>query len=240
MVEETAEAGAPKPAISPDELQGRRRLAGLLALAALATLVALSDVLYDVVFALLGNLESLVAVNPLLAAAVYVLLTAMSAMLSFFSTAVLAPAAVHLWGGWITLLLHWGGAIIGGLGAYGIGRGLGRPATKALVGVERLSYWGSRLARRASFGAVLALQLALQSEIPGYVLGTLRYPLLLFTAALALGTLPYAVGIVYMGRLFLDRRPVLVVLVAVAALGLVAFSLARLRRLLKEPDPADG
>lgn len=104
-------------------------------------------------------------------------------------------------GGWTTFLLHWGGSLLGGVGAYGIGRWLGRWAASTVVGDERVRFWTQRLGTHASFGVVVLLQIALQSEIPGYVLGTLRYRFGVLLSALALGTGPYAVGTVYLGQL---------------------------------------
>ncbi len=216
---------------------GHRGWIGAAAFVALGALVALSDALHRVVAGIIVDFELLVGLHPLLAVSAYLLLTALSAMLSFFSTAALAPLAVHVWGGWTTFLLHWGGSLLGGIGAYGIGRWLGRPVASAVVGEERVRFWSARLETQASFGVVLLLQIALQSEIPGYVLGTLRYRFAWFLGALALGTLPYAAGTIYLGRLFLERRPVVLLLVAALGVGLAVWSVRRLHRTLKSPNP---
>jgi len=218
---------------------GHRGWIGIAAIVALGGLVAASDALHRLVTGIAADFELLVGLHPLLSLSAYLLLTALSAMLSFFSTAVLVPLAVHAWGGWETFLLHWGGSLLGGLGAYAVGRLLGRRVANAVVGAERVSFWSARLGTRASFGVVLLLQIALQSEIPGYVLGTLRYRFPLFIGALALGTLPYALGMIYLGNLFLDRRPVLLVLVAALGIGLAVWAISRLHRVLAAPSPAD-
>jgi uncharacterized membrane protein YdjX (TVP38/TMEM64 family) len=217
-----------------------RRHWGLVVLSAVAALLVVSDSLHRLASGMIAGFEPLVSLHPILAAVTYLLLTALSAMLSFFSSAVLVPVAVHVWGGWGTLLLHWAGSLLGGVGAYAIGRWLGRPVARALVGEDRVAYWGARIGAGASFGVVLLLQLALQSEIPGYVLGTLQYRFRVFAGALALGTLPYAIGAIYIGRFFLDRRPLLLMLVATLAIGLAAWSLRRLRRTLRSSGAAAG
>lgn len=73
------------------------------------------------------------------------------------------------------------------------------------------------LDKQPSFGSVLLFQLALPSEIPGYLLGLARYPLPRYLAALMLAELPYAVGTVLLGIGFVNRDTT--TLVAVCIVG---------------------
>ena len=57
---------------------------------------------------------------------VFVLVSALSAMLAFFSSAVVVPVAVYAWGNATTLALLWGAWLLGGIGSYVVGRTLGR------------------------------------------------------------------------------------------------------------------
>ena len=65
----------------------------------------------------------------------------------------------------------------------------------------------------------MLVQLALPSEIPGYLFGLARFPLRRYLAALAIGELPFAVGTVYLGAGFLEKR--IAVLLAVGAAGIL-------------------
>ena len=160
---------------------------------------------------------------------VFVLLSAASAMLAFFSSMVLVPVAVHTWGEWVTGLLLWGGWLLGGVSSYGVGRYLGRAVVAWLVPLERLEYFETRLWARAGFPVILVFQLAVPSEIPGYVLGTMRYRFGVYLAALALAELPYAVGGVLLAGSFLRGQYVVLLALGVAMIALVAWALNRLR-----------
>jgi hypothetical protein len=53
---------------------------------------------------------------------------------------------------------------------------------------------------------VMLFQFALPSEVPGYLLGVVRYSFLRYIAVVAVGELPYAVGTVVLGTSFVQRR----------------------------------
>jgi hypothetical protein len=74
---------------------------------------------------------------------------------------------------------------------------------------------------------VLLFQLAVPSEIPGYVLGLAGCRFRTFVIAMALGELPFAIGAVYLGESFLDRNYAL--LLAIGITG-IAFSWVMFRR----------
>src|SRR5690606_25139372 len=90
-----------------------------------------------------------------------------------------------------------------------------------------------RLRPDTPVGVVLLVQLALPSEILGYVLGLVRCPLRRYQLALMLAELPYAVATIYISAGLVERRGVLIVIpgLAVVALGVVAYYAVR-RRLL--------
>ena len=155
---------------------------------------------------------------------VFVALAALSAMIAFVSSAVLIPVAVYVWGPWVCFALLWAGWFLGGLAAYAIGRYLGRPIVHRLVrpaALERQERWAR--SRRSLIGIVL-LQLAIPSDLAGYVFGLIRCPFLPFVGALALAEVPYALGAVYLGVSFVERRiiPLLLLGVAGVLLSVVA------------------
>ena len=67
-----------------------------------------------------------------------------------------------------------------------------------------------------TFGHVLLFQLAVPSEIPGYVLGLAGCRFRTFAIAMALGELPFAIGAVYLGESFLKRNYALLLTIGVA------------------------
>jgi len=168
--------------------------------------------------------EGVIRQQPAWGMVIFVVLAALSAMIAFVSSAVLIPVAVYVWGPWVCFALLWAGWFLGGLAAYAIGRYLGRPIVHRLVrpaALERQERWAR--SRRSLVGIVL-LQLAIPSDLAGYVFGLIRCPFLPFVGALALAELPYALGAVYLGVSFVQRRilPLLLLGLAGALLSVLA------------------
>ncbi|HEX5830246.1 MAG TPA: VTT domain-containing protein, partial [Gemmatimonadaceae bacterium] len=200
----------------------------LVALGGGLALVVASEALHDLVLHMLAATELAIAEHPVLGASTFVLLAALSAMLAFVSSAVLVPVAVYAWGVPTTVLLLWVGWIVGGLCAYGIGRLLGRPVVSRLMSRAALAQYEDRVTKHAPFRVVLLFQLALPSEIPGYVLGLAGYELRKYVLALALVELPFAIGTVSLGVGLLERRTAVVL--GITLLGAI-FGLWALRAL---------
>lgn len=196
---------------------GRALLLALL-LVGLA-LLARSEAFQSVLRRTLDATAPVIAEHPLWGAVIFILLSALSAMVAFFSSALLLPVALEAWGKAVCVLLLWVGWMLGGACAYGIARHFGRPVVRRLTSSDLLHRYEERLSRRTPFGLVLLFQLAVPSEIPGYVLGLARYGLRRYLLVLALAELPYAVGTVYLGASFLEQRTV--VLLALGAAGLL-------------------
>ncbi len=203
----------------------RKRLLVAAALLALAGWIAASDTPREWMNQLLAAAESVVRAHPRAGMLGFVALAAASAVLAFFSSAVVVPVGVKAWGeGW-TFVLLWTGWLLGGGLTYAIGRFLGRGAIRLLVSEERVSFYEQRVGRRVGFPMVLLFQLALPSEIPGYVLGTLRYPFGRFLLALAIAELPFAAGATYLGWTFLRGSYILLLTVGAAGIAISAAAL---------------
>ena len=179
--------------------------------------------------------EFVIRERPIAGLVVFVLLTAISAMIAFVSSAVLIPVAIYVWGPAVSFLLLWFGWFIGGLAAYAVGRYLGRPVVRRLArsgALERQERWVRSGGR--SLATVLLIQLAIPSDLAGYVFGLIRCPLAPFVIALALAEVPYALGAVLLGMSFVERR-----LVALAIVGLagVVLSVAAFRAYHRQAGP---
>lgn len=202
---------------------------------ALAVLAASADLHHSLLELLEASREVIVA-YPVSGAVLFVLLAAISAMFAFVSIAVVIPLAVYVWGNALSLVLLWAGWILGGAIAYGIARYLGRPVVlwltdRTLGRIERY------LGPKTPFHFVLLFQFGLPSEIPGYVLGLVKYPFGKFMAALAIAELPYTVATVYLGAGFVDARSGIVLAVGFALVGLSVGAFYLLRRHMRSTDP---
>jgi uncharacterized membrane protein YdjX (TVP38/TMEM64 family) len=206
------------------------RVLGLLLLLLIVTLLASSDQVHAWLLEVLAWAESIMRARPALGRVIFVVLAAAAAMLAFVSSAILVPVAVFVWGKATSLMLLWLGWILGGICAYTMSRYLGRPAVRALSSHSSLEWYENLLSKRTPFGLVLLLQLALPSELPGYLLGVVRYPFAKYLAALALAELPYAVVTIYLGDSLIERRMYRLVLVAVGVAAFSGWTLYLLRR----------
>lgn len=231
-----SEAGASgRPAAEAARLH-RRRLVLLALVVAAAVLVVAVPGMHALAREAVGYAERVVERHPVWGAVVFTLLAAASAMLAFFSSAVVVPVGIAAWGTPTTFLLLVAGWLAGGLLAYGIGRGLGRPVLVALVPAAKLEYYEKLLARRVGFGFVLLVQFTLPSEIAGYLLGAMRFPLPTYLAALTVAEIPYAIGAVLLGASFLQGDLLPLAGLGVAAIAATVLAARRLR--LSEPDAA--
>lgn len=217
-----------------------RRAAGLMLICAVIAAIAVSDTMHAATVYFVGEISALLSAHPLLGGILFVLFAAASAMLAFVSAAVAVPVAVYSLGQPVTAALMWLGWVLGGACAYGVGRYLGRPVVGMFVGNAALGRFEHRLHARTPFAVVLLLQLALPSELPGYLLGMLHYPLSRYLLALAIVELPYAAATTYLGASFLQRH--VVTIVGLGALGVIVsvWALALLRRKLGSTGQAAG
>ena len=172
------------------------------AFAAIASSAAVHDALLDV----LRSLERVIAQHPWAGALSFVAFAAVSAMFAFVSVAVLTPAAVFAWGEPLSMLLLWIGWIAGGCATYAIGRFLAPRVVTWLTAKQTTFGIQGRIRRDTPFGLVLLFQLALPSEVPGYLLGLAGFRFPKYLLALAIAELPYAIATVHLGAGFVQRR----------------------------------
>lgn len=194
----------------------------LVVLVLAAGAITASEPVHAAVRPVVGWAQEFIGRNPVLGAVVFVALSALSAMVAFLSSSLLAPVAVVAWGKGGTFVLLWLGWLVGGALTYAVGRYLGRSVAGLLVGVETLASAEAFVRDRTHVLHVLVLQLALPSEILGYVLGILRYRFAAYLGVLAISEIPFALAVVYLGASFLEGRAATFVVIG---LTMVAVSL---------------
>jgi uncharacterized membrane protein YdjX (TVP38/TMEM64 family) len=177
-------------------------------------------------------IQRMEAAHPVWAVAAVLVFSALSAMLAFVSAAVMAPFMVATWGAPLACCLLWAGWLLGGAMAYTIGRTAGRPAITRLLSPEHLARYEEFVSRRAPFGLVFLFQLALPSEVPGYLLGLACYNFGLYLLSLALAELPYALATIYLGAGVMNGRLAQAAGVALALAMLSAWAYRTLHKKL--------
>jgi uncharacterized membrane protein YdjX (TVP38/TMEM64 family) len=210
-----------------------RRAVGLVVLCVALAMLVTSDALHTSLLQMLAASKDVIARHPAPGALLFVLLAAISAMFAFVSIAVLVPVAVYAWGEPVSMLFVWIGWILGGGTAYGIARYLGRPVVHWLTGEAMLNRVERRIHPQTPFGVIVLLQLGLPSEIPGYVLGLLRYPFGRYLFALAIAEVPYTIATVYLGAAIVAAKSGLVFAVGLGAALLAVGAFHFMRRRLE-------
>lgn len=219
-----------------DLVRTRRHIVVVAVIVIAAALLTFSDDLHDGVQRLLAFASSAISEHPYLGKAVFIVWSVASAAVAFVSSAVLVPVAVYAWGARTTVVLLWLSWLCGGVLTYTVGRTLGRRVASWLVARERVEYYSERISSAAGFLTILLFQLALPSEVPGYVLGAVRYRFLIYLAALAVAELPFAIGAVYLSEGFIERDYATLIGIGLAglALSIAAFRLFH-QRLQRPP-----
>lgn len=194
------------------------------------------DAVYEGLQSALSTAEPLIAAHPFLGAIVFVVLAAISAVLAFFSSALLLPAAVYTWGSSVTFALLWLGWLLGGICTYALGRALRRPQQGLSRAPSRLDFYVERVPSEVTFALVLLLCLALPSELPGYLCGYLGVRLRTYVSALALAELPYAFGAVLLGGGVVNREIGGVIAFGLLGAALSSYALWVLHKRLDQPS----
>lgn len=184
-----------------------RRVAVLVAVLVIAVLLSWSDMVHSWILALIAVAEPVIAQHLIVGAVVFVALSALSAMLLFFSSVLIVPVGIQAWGEVSCFFLLWGGWLLGGVITYSIGRWFGRAGIERMVSKKVLAQYEEHVSLDTeSFMTALLIQLALPSDVAGYLFGLIGFPARRYFGALALAELPYALGTVYLGAAFVERQ----------------------------------
>jgi uncharacterized membrane protein YdjX (TVP38/TMEM64 family) len=135
-----------------------------------------------------------------LAVVVYVAISALGVVLLPLSSIPLLPIAAAAWGVGLGGLLSILGWWIGAMGAFLIGRYLGRPFICRFIPEDKLARWEHRIPKHAGFFAIVLMRLVFPVEIPSYLLGlTKAVGLKTYAVASLLGMSPFAFVLLAMG-----------------------------------------
>jgi uncharacterized membrane protein YdjX (TVP38/TMEM64 family) len=215
-----------------------RRLAILLVLVALLVATVALDPVHEAVARGLEWAKQIIERHERLGVVLFMLLSAISAILFFFSTAVLVPVAVYTWGKPTTMFLLWAAWLFGAVVSYLIGSRPGRRLAGWLVPERRIARYEKAISARANFPLVLLFQVAVPSEVPGYVLGAVHYHFGRYLGARALAEVPFAVGAVYLGDSFVRRQYGPLLAIAIGGILVSALALYLLHRRMADKDSA--
>jgi len=145
--------------------------------------------------------------NELAIGLIFMLLNSASAMLAPLSSAPLVPGAILLWDNLTVFFLLWVGWNLGHSASYCVGRYAGYPIIKKIANFSKIEHYKEKLSSRLGFLIIFLFCLSMPAEVPGYVLGILRYPFWKYIIAVSVSELPFALITVYASNAFLANKP---------------------------------
>lgn len=211
----------------------KKQISVIVVLIILAVVFSASAFLQEKFNEAVDALEEVFAKRKIVGIIIFAGLAALSAMLSPFSSVPLVPVAVVIWGNAMTTALLVVGWTLGGIITYAIGKWAFYPLLTSFVLHEKIEYYRNKLTNHTDFWLVLIFRLALPSEIPGYLLGIIRYHFGKYILATFLSELLFVVITVYASEAFIARDPLLFGLIIIGEVILVAIFLKMLHRRLK-------
>lgn len=151
-----------------------------------------SSVLQGAFYRIADYLSALAIENEFLAILVFVLTSALAALISPLTNIPLVPIATLIWGPVPTIIFLLSGWLVGDIVAYLVGRYLGHKAVSYFVSTEKLDDWSNMVKKRTSFSTAFLLRVALPAEL-GYAFGIIRYPASSYIIITFLSELPFAI-----------------------------------------------
>ena len=128
---------------------------------------------------------------------IFVVLSTVSAMLIAISSIWMVPAAIVLWGNFLTVSLLLASWLVGAIFSYVIGRYGGYRLVKMAASEDKIRHYEELIGRKLGLLTIFLFRFALPSEITGYVLGIFRYPFIKYLFITFLSEIPYAFYAVY-------------------------------------------
>jgi len=164
--------------------------------------VELQKIFYDFILFSSRYLDE----QKFLGAVFFLAVSALSAVLSPFSSVPFLPVFTVIWGNVLTvdlLLLGW---LLGGVASYFLGSLTGYSLAKKLFPPEKVEYYKQEISTRTKFPIVLLFRLAMPTEIAGYVLGSVKYSFIKYLIITALAETPFAFIAVYSSEALIEAN----------------------------------
>jgi len=165
---------------------------------------------------------SLVGYNYVLAGVVFVVLAALSAIFTLFTSTPIVPIAAAIWGKGATLVMLFGGWMLGAAVAYYIGYVLSHVLVRFKI-FKKISSYREKINNQSGFMLMLLFRLAAPAEVASYTLGLIRYRFGWYLLITAISDFPFAVLAIYSSAALLGPNPMLFAVFMIG--GLLTISL---------------
>ena len=200
-----------------------KRILVIISLVALAFVILYSLDIEKIFNDALQSSSQLAGRSRLIGALVFVFFSAVSVLLSLFSSAPMVPLANISFGNLSTIVLLLTGWILGDAAAYFIGSSAGYPILSRFMSSQKLEQYKNRIPENVQFWFVLVFRLAIPAEITGYTLGVIRYPFAKYILASFISEIPFALLLVYSSQALIDKK--LISFISLVSLAILLLSL---------------
>lgn len=174
--------------------------------------------------------EAYITEHQILGIGAFTGLAALSAMLSPFSSVPLVPFAVAIWGKALTLLFLLSGWLLGGALTYVIGRYAFYALLGHLIPFEKIEAYRKKIPPDSEFLIVVFFRVISPADLPGYVLGSVRYNFGKYMLATLIAETFLAVVTVFASQAFIAQNPVELILWVLGATALVISAIYLFRK----------
>lgn len=157
---------------------------------------------------------------------VFMIISALSAIVSPLSSVPLTPFAIVAWGHGLTLLFLLFGWMIGGTIGWIIGCFAGDKVIRKYYSFDRIEHYKNKMSAETQFWLVLIFRLAVPSEITGFTLGILKYHFGKYLIASFISEIPFALLAVYSSMALVSGQ--IFVFAGLIAMGLIFISIMSL------------
>ena len=176
--------------------------------------------------------KTIIAGHPVLGPLLFVVLSALAAMLAFFSSAVLVPPAVYAWGPLVCTVLLWAGWMLGGLARMDLRTASAGRCCDGSLRASPLRDTSGGSARKPRSASSFSSSSRCRRKSPAWCWAWPTFRSGRYLLALAIAELPYAIGTTLLGASFVSRQfGLLLSLGAVAALTAILLGRVFRRRL---------
>lgn len=201
----------------------KRTIAVFIVIAIVAIILYFSVSLRDLFLEYIVAIGDYLQKNRTIGSIIFIAISALSVLISPFSSVPLVPSAIMAWGDFLTFGLLMIGWVIGGLFAYLIGSFSRKKIIAKFISLEKIEDYKQKISTHSQFFIVLLFRLAIPSEMASYTLGVAQYNFNKYIIATFLAELPYAFFVVYLGSVLVSGR--ILVFVGVIVLGAIFFFL---------------
>lgn len=159
----------------------------------LLVFICIGGVINEYILALAGTMGR----RPVFGVLLFIVISALSSVLSPFSSLIILQPAIVAWGKALTLVYLIFGWAVGSILGYAIGFYALSGLFRKIFSFKKIDYYKEKISPETQFWMVVIFRLGAPTEITGYVLGIIHYYFKKYILATIISEIPFALISVY-------------------------------------------